>query len=55
MPTSIQADSGRTSSVGHDILGFGADGTIVNRPGHDGSIDWVEVCTTSAKVGSSLR
>lgn len=39
-----EADSGRTSSVSHDILGFGADGAIVNKPGHDGTLDWPQIC-----------
>ena len=39
-----EADSGRTSSVSHDILGFGADGAIVNKPGHDGELDWPQIC-----------
>ncbi|EDQ84748.1 uncharacterized protein MONBRDRAFT_39133 [Monosiga brevicollis MX1] len=45
-----EIDSGRTSSVAHDILGFDARGQVVNRPGHDGKIDWVQVCTDAAKV-----
>jgi GTPase len=45
-----EADSGRTSSVSHDIIGFGADGTIVNKPGHDGNLDWPQICNDAAKV-----
>jgi len=44
-----EAESGRTSSVGNDILGFDSNGTVVNRPDH-GSLDWVKVCENSSKV-----
>ncbi|VDM39003.1 unnamed protein product [Toxocara canis] len=44
-------ESGRTSSVGNDILGFGADGQVVNQPDtHSGNLDWVGICRDSAKV-----
>lgn len=45
-----EADTGRTSSVAHDILGFDSTGHIVNKPAHDGSLDWTAICTDSAKV-----
>lgn len=44
-----EAESGRTSSVGNDILGFDSQGGVVNRPDH-GSLDWVKVCEQSSKV-----
>jgi len=44
-----EAESGRTSSVGNDILGFDSRGGVVNRPDH-GSLDWVKVCEHSSKV-----
>ncbi|MFH4982794.1 hypothetical protein AB6A40_009503 [Gnathostoma spinigerum] len=44
-------ESGRTSSVGNDILGFGVDGKVINRPdNHSGHLDWVKICHDSAKV-----
>lgn len=45
-----EAESGRTSSVSHDILGFATDGSIVNKPGHDGKLDWPQICHDAAKV-----
>jgi len=44
-----EAESGRTSSVGNDILGFDSQGQVVNKPDH-GSLDWVKVCEESSKV-----
>jgi len=44
-----EAESGRTSSVGNDILGFDSQGGVVNQPDH-GSLDWVKVCENSSKV-----
>jgi GTPase len=44
-----EAESGRTSSVGNDILGFDSTGTVVNQPEH-GNLDWVRVCEKSSKV-----
>jgi len=44
-----EAESGRTSSVGNDILGFDSSGQVVNRPEH-GALDWVKVCENSSKV-----
>ncbi|CAO1421446.1 unnamed protein product [Diamesa tonsa] len=44
-----EMESGRTSSVGNDILGFDSIGNVVNKPDH-GSLDWVKICEQSAKV-----
>eukprot|EP00730_Choanoeca_flexa_P017712 TRINITY_DN8563_c0_g1_i4.p1 TRINITY_DN8563_c0_g1~~TRINITY_DN8563_c0_g1_i4.p1 ORF type:complete len:537 (+),score=112.89 TRINITY_DN8563_c0_g1_i4:65-1675(+) len=49
-----ELDSGRTSSVAHDILGFGPQGEVVNKPGHDGRLDWVQVCTDASKVATFI-
>lgn len=49
-----EADSGRTSSVSHDILGLDAHGQVVNRPGHDGSLNWVQICNDAWKVLSFI-
>ena len=35
-----EAESGRTSSVGNDILGFDSSGQVVNKPDH-GNLDWI--------------
>ncbi|VDN23980.1 unnamed protein product, partial [Gongylonema pulchrum] len=44
-------ESGRTSSVGNDILGFDAVGNVVNNPdSHTGNLDWLSICQQSAKV-----
>ncbi|CAF2776744.1 unnamed protein product [Rotaria sp. Silwood2] len=47
-----EAETGRTSSVGCDILGFDAQGAIVNRPDTHGnqSLDWTNICQKSTKV-----
>ncbi|XP_055704149.1 GTP-binding protein 1 [Phlebotomus papatasi] len=44
-----EMESGRTSSVGNDILGFDSLGNVVNKPDH-GTLDWVKICEKSAKV-----
>ncbi|XP_046981192.1 GTP-binding protein 1 [Schistocerca americana] len=44
-----EMESGRTSSVGNDILGFDSLGNVVNKPEH-GSLDWVKICERSSKV-----
>lgn len=44
-----EMESGRTSSVGNDILGFDERGNVVNKPEH-GSLDWVKICEKSSKV-----
>ncbi|CEF71646.1 Dgp-1 [Strongyloides ratti] len=44
-------ETGRTSSVSNDILGFDIDGNIVNNPdSHNGHLDWTNICRESAKV-----
>lgn len=46
-----EMESGRTSSVGNDILGFDQDGQVVNKPdSHGGSLDWSKICERSSKV-----
>ncbi|KAH9277767.1 GTP-binding protein 1 [Echinococcus granulosus] len=44
-----EIESGRTSSVGNNILGFDADGKVVNRAVH-GKLDWAEICQAATKV-----
>lgn len=44
-----EMESGRTSSVGNDILGFDSVGKVVNKPDH-GTLDWVKICEKSSKV-----
>jgi len=44
-----EMESGRTSSVGNDILGFDSCGVVVNKPEH-GSLDWVKICEKASKV-----
>uniref|UniRef100_A0A6M2DWM5 GTP-binding protein 1 n=1 Tax=Xenopsylla cheopis TaxID=163159 RepID=A0A6M2DWM5_XENCH len=44
-----EMESGRTSSVGNDILGFDSIGNVVNKPDH-GALDWVKICEKSAKI-----
>ncbi|KAK7002746.1 GTP-binding protein 1 [Biomphalaria glabrata] len=44
-----EMESGRTSSVGNDILGFDASGNVVNKPEH-GHLDWIKICEDAAKV-----
>lgn len=46
-----EMESGRTSSVGNDILGFDSKGNVVNKPdAHGGGLDWVKICEASSKV-----
>ncbi|KAI5097821.1 GTP-binding protein 1 isoform X1 [Silurus meridionalis] len=46
-----ELESGRTSSVGNDILGFDRQGHVVNKPdSHGGSLDWTKICEKSSKV-----
>lgn len=46
-----ELESGRTSSVGNDILGFDRQGRVVNKPdSHGGSLDWTKICEKSSKV-----
>ncbi|XP_043478354.1 GTP-binding protein 1 [Leptopilina heterotoma] len=44
-----EAETGRTSSVGNDILGFDGIGNVVNKAEH-GSLDWAKICEKSSKV-----
>ena len=44
-----EMESGRTSSVGNDILGFDACGGVVNKPEH-GHLDWIKICEEASKV-----
>ncbi|XP_067672338.1 GTP-binding protein 1-like [Haliotis asinina] len=44
-----EMESGRTSSVGNDILGFDTTGNVVNKPDH-GHLDWIKICEEAAKV-----
>ncbi|KAJ8318645.1 hypothetical protein KUTeg_003736 [Tegillarca granosa] len=44
-----EMESGRTSSVGNDILGFDSLGKVVNKPDH-GNLDWIKICEQSSKV-----
>ncbi|XP_038249237.1 GTP-binding protein 1 isoform X1 [Dermochelys coriacea] len=46
-----EIESGRTSSVGNDILGFDGEGNVVNKPdSHGGSLEWTKICEKSTKV-----
>ncbi|GAB6022885.1 GTP-binding protein 1 [Chamberlinius hualienensis] len=47
-----EMESGRTSSVGNDILGFDSKGNVVNKAeSHGGgNLDWVKICQASSKV-----
>ena len=45
-----ERESGRTSSVGNDILGFNCLGEVVNKMEGHGQMDWVKICKASAKV-----
>ncbi|CAI4223529.1 unnamed protein product [Auanema sp. JU1783] len=44
-------ESGRTSSVGNDILGFDVQGNVVNKPDpHNHNLDWVQISRDSSKL-----
>jgi len=45
-----EIESGRTSSVGNEILGFDSDGKVVNTPSHGSTLDWTDICNKSSKV-----
>ena len=46
-----EMETGRTSSVGNDILGFDSCGEVVNKPDH-GNLDWTKICKSSSKVSA---
>lgn len=44
-------ESGRTSSVGNDILGFDVHGQVVNKPDpHNNNLDWVQISRDCCKL-----
>ncbi|VDM76981.1 unnamed protein product [Strongylus vulgaris] len=44
-------ESGRTSSVGNDILGFDVHGNVVNKPDkHNNNLDWVQISRDCSKL-----
>ncbi|CAB3397638.1 unnamed protein product [Caenorhabditis bovis] len=44
-------ESGRTSSVGNDILGFDVHGEVVNKPDpHNHNLDWVQISKECSKL-----
>ena len=46
-----EVETGRTSSVGNEILGFRSDGTVVNKPSvHTNHLDWAMICRQSSKI-----
>ncbi|KXJ14137.1 GTP-binding protein 1 [Exaiptasia diaphana] len=46
-----EMESGRTSSVGNDILGFDGVGNVVNKAeAHGAGQDWLRICKKSSKV-----
>ena len=45
-----EMETGRTSSVGNDILGFDSEGKVVNKTDGHGGLDWVHICRASTKV-----
>lgn len=46
-----EIESGRTSSVGNDILGFDSNGNVVNEPDERAAcLDWAKICEKSSKV-----
>ncbi|EPB68483.1 elongation factor Tu protein [Ancylostoma ceylanicum] len=48
-------ESGRTSSVGNDILGFDVHGEVVNKPDpHNNNLDWVQISRDCSKVGANM-
>ena len=44
-----ELETGRTSSVGNDILGFDSQGKVVNKQEH-GALNWTKICQQSCKV-----
>jgi len=45
-----EQETGRTSSVGNDILGFDSKGHIVNQVDSHAGTDWKKICANSSKV-----
>lgn len=46
-----EIETGRTSSIGNDILGFDSFGNVVNKPtAHGNSMNWTKICEKSSKV-----
>ncbi|CAB4035456.1 GTP-binding 1-like, partial [Paramuricea clavata] len=46
-----EMESGRTSSVGNDILGFDSRGNVINKSEvHGSNVDWQRICRESSKV-----
>ncbi|KAI7690326.1 GTP-binding protein 1 [Sarcoptes scabiei] len=46
-----EIETGRTSSIGNDILGFDSSGKIVNKPTtHGNAQQWSKICEESSKV-----
>lgn len=46
-----EQETGRTSSIGNDILGFDCSGQIVNKPTlHGHHLNWSKICEESSKV-----
>lgn len=45
-----EIESGRTSSVGNDILGFDSNGNVVRNANLHSTKDWEEICQKSNKV-----
>ncbi|OTF79925.1 ubiE/COQ5 methyltransferase GTP-binding protein-like protein [Euroglyphus maynei] len=46
-----ELETGRTSSIGNDILGFDSSGNVVNKPSsHGNSQQWSKICEESSKV-----
>lgn len=45
-----EIESGRTSSVGNEILGFDSTGKVVNTISHGSNLDWTDICSKASKV-----
>jgi GTPase len=45
-----EKETGRTSSVSHNILGFDGLGKVVEARDHSGRVDWPKVCERASKV-----
>ena len=45
-----EKETGRTSSVGNQIIGFDSVGKITNQPTHGTQINWNKICTESSKI-----